>query len=96
MSELENFRKKINEIDENIIRLLAERHKVVLAVGKYKEKADIEVVDLKREQQLREFYAELCTKNGLDIDFVNRLFKMVIMESRRLQETDKAQDQNQP
>ncbi len=49
---LENLRKRINEIDEEIIKLLKERLKVAQTIGKIKESEGFQAFDLNREKEV--------------------------------------------
>ena len=86
MAELKTLRKKINDVDERIIKLLSERQKVVEDIGKLKAKTGVEVIDAQREQELADLYDHLSATYSLEPHFVKQVFKMIILESRRLQQ----------
>lgn len=50
--KLEQYRKKINQIDKNLVDNLNERAKAVLAVKRLKEKEGVPLYDAKREEEL--------------------------------------------
>lgn len=54
MSELEQFRKEIDQIDQELTRLFEKRMETVLKVGAYKKQHDLPVFDEKREKKVIE------------------------------------------
>lgn len=90
MQELEQLRTQIDEIDNELLALLAKRQRVVTKVGEYKQKNKIQVFDAKREEYLYQFHMSLSAKYHLSFDFIKGLFAMIMAESRRTQrEIDK-------
>lgn len=85
MLSIKQLRKKIDKIDTEIIKKLAERKKISKEIGKLKAKIGKQIKDLKREQQLEELYEKLCTRYKLDPAFVKKLFKTIIKNSRNIQ-----------
>ena len=85
MSTLISLRKKIQKIDSQIIKKLAERQQLVREVGSLKNNVGKKVIDVAREQELMQYYENLCNQYGLQVSFIKRLFKMIIVYSRRLQ-----------
>jgi len=84
--EIENLRKRIDEINDNILKLLSEREKICKEMGKIKKQNGLEVRNEKREQgiifKLREGAREL----DLDEEYVEKLFRLMIENSRKIQE----------
>lgn len=54
MSELDDYRDTIDEIDKKITELFEKRMDVVLKVGEYKKKNNLPVLDESREKQVIE------------------------------------------
>ena len=83
--ELEALRRSIDELDGRILQLVAERVKVVLAVGQFKRDNSLAVYDPERERQMLE---RLCSQAPapLDGDTVRRIFERLIDESRRIEQ----------
>ncbi|MFX1340663.1 MAG: prephenate dehydratase [Promethearchaeota archaeon] len=52
MSEIDNNRKKINDIDDKIIDLLSKRGKLVKIIGDIKKKENIEIFQPEREKEI--------------------------------------------
>lgn len=83
--ELEALRRSIDDLDNRILELVAERVRVVLAVGQYKREHNIAVYDPERERKLLD---RLCgqAQHPLDADTVRRIFERLIDESRRIEQ----------
>ena len=81
---IEDWRAKIDELDQRLLKLLSERAEFVLAVGKIKNERNMEVFDPERERQIiRSILRE--NKGPLDEDALRRIFQCVIDECRRLE-----------
>jgi len=52
MNELDNYRQKIDAIDQELTRLFEERLETVLKVGDYKKENQLPILDAIREQEL--------------------------------------------
>lgn len=83
--ELEAFRRSIDDLDQRILQLVAERVKVVLAVGQFKRENNLAVYDPDRERSMLE---RLCSQapDPLDGETVRRIFERLIDESRRIEQ----------
>jgi chorismate mutase len=83
--DLEELRRSIDAVDQNILRLLHERVRLVLAVGEYKRERGMPVYDPARERALLE---RLCkaAEPPLDADTIRRIFERLVDESRRIEQ----------
>jgi chorismate mutase len=83
--ELEALRRSIDDLDGRILQLIAERVRVVLAVGEYKRRNNIAVYDPERERRMLD---RLCSQapHPLDAETVRRIFERLIDESRRIEQ----------
>ena len=81
---IEDWRVEIDKVDAELLRLLNRRAELAARVGESKRRAGLSVCDRGRE---REVVARARRENRgpLDGDAVERLFRAVIRESRRLQ-----------
>lgn len=50
MTELDNYRKEIDEIDQELTALFEKRLETVLKVGEYKKTHDLPILDSSREE----------------------------------------------
>ena len=78
---LEDARKKIDDIDTNIIDLLSKRLSFVSVNERYKLKKNIERKDEKREEEILKNKTYLGAKKGLDDKYIIDLYKRIILES---------------
>lgn len=85
LGELESLRQKINEIDEELVRLFIERMTVTAKVGEYKARENMKIYDPKRERDIIErFIGEVKTE--FDTKYVERFLENLMFLSRGLQE----------
>ncbi len=83
---VDELRKKIDEIDDQVIRLLNERAKAALEIGKLKEQANARIYAPAREKQI---IAQICEKNEgpLPNEAFRAIYKEIISASRSLEKT---------
>ena len=83
--ELEELRRGIDAVDQQILKLLHERVRLVVAVGEFKRERGIAVYDPDRERALLE---RLCgaAEPPLDAETIRRIFERLVDESRRIEQ----------
>jgi chorismate mutase len=83
---IEHWRSEIDEIDAELLRLLNMRARLATKVGVLKRAANIPFCDPERERVVLRRLEEL---NGgpLDQRAIDKIFRRIIRESRRLQAT---------
>ena len=54
MDKLQEYRKEIEEIDQQLFELLCKRMNVSSKIGQYKKEANLPIFDAKREEELKE------------------------------------------
>lgn len=85
-SDLEMLRKRIDDIDAEILRMLSERMKVVAEVSKVKKQNNISVLQINRWNKLLEERMRQAEKLCLDKSFVKDVFEQIHKESVNLQD----------
>ncbi|PWY57625.1 chorismate mutase [Legionella qingyii] len=85
MYTLEELRKKIEQTDANLIEILAKRQELSKQIGILKSKEGKKITDHSREKQLFEYYEHLSKQYHLQEEFINRVFKIIISNSRKVQ-----------
>ncbi|KTC82298.1 chorismate mutase [Legionella cherrii] len=85
MPTLEELRKQIEQADACIIEILAKRQELSKQIGALKSQEGKKVLDRSREKQLFEYYDHLSKQYHLQEEFINRLFKIIISNSRKVQ-----------
>jgi len=83
--ELDELRRAIDDVDGKILHLVAERVRLVLAVGDIKRARNMPVYDADRERRVLERLAADAPP-PLDATTVKRIFERLIDESRRLEQ----------
>lgn len=82
--DIEHWRKEIDDIDAELLRLLNMRARLALKVGALKQAADLPFCDPDRERDvLRRIQQINC--GPLDERAVGKVFRRIIRESRRIE-----------
>ena len=76
-TQLDDFRKQIDKIDNQIVDLLAKRMKVVKKVGQLKKKNNIPVLDKSRWQKV------IKSKKG----FVQKIYNIIHEEALKIEKS---------
>jgi chorismate mutase len=76
-NQISILRKQIDEIDEQIVNLLAERMKVVKKVGVFKKKQNIPPLDANRWQQVLNSKMEKAKSLGLDQEVIKGIYEII-------------------
>ncbi len=82
---MEKYRKKINKVDSEIIKLLAKRRELSREIIRLKNESQSSIRDKVREKELLTQLIELGKKEGLDSEFVKKVFHEIIDDSVKLQ-----------
>ena len=83
---IEKTRKSIDEIDEEILRLLSKRKNLAKEVGKLKESFGLPVFDKKREEEILNKISKKAGELGLNINSVLDIFGAIFQNSRSEQQ----------
>lgn len=84
--KLDGLRNKIDDIDRKIIDLISQRLKVAKKIRKIKNKENIPVTDSKRETEVLLNIHKYSISNGLDYLFTEKLYRLIIRESKKVQQ----------
>ena len=79
-AELLKARSKIDQIDRQLVELLAVRFQLTLQVGLLKADQGLAAFDESREAQKLDELRELCQEQGLDSELIIELFKRIMEE----------------
>ncbi len=85
MERISPLRKKIDEIDEQILRLLKERVDICENIGIIKQEQGIPVKDRHRENEQYTRMTEIASKLGLNPQEVRAVYQGIIAMSIRAQ-----------
>ena len=84
MSRLDDLRRRIDELDEQLVRLLSARAACALEIGREKKAAGLEIYQPSREADVLN-HVQRVNPGPLDDGAIRRLFERVIDEARRLE-----------
>ena len=84
---IEDWRREINALDRELLRLLNQRARVALKVGESKTASGVHLCDHTREREVIERMCE-ANQGPLDDRAIVELFRAIIHESRRIQARD--------
>jgi chorismate mutase-like protein len=84
MNDLDGWRKRIDEIDQQLVKLLNERSRCAVEIGHWKKKLDLPAWQPEREAEI---LRNVVKANGgpLDDAAIRRLFERIIDEARSLE-----------
>ncbi len=80
-TELEEYRKEIDAIDELIIQQMAQRFQISRKIGNYKKRNNLLVLQMSRWENILEQRVKIGTAMGISNDFMTALLKLVHEES---------------
>ncbi len=80
------LRMEINQVDKLLLQTLSKRMDIVKLIAQVKKEKNVAVLQTKRWREVIEKMTKYANAAGLDVEFVNRLFKEVHQESIRHQE----------
>jgi chorismate mutase len=82
--DIETWRKEIDDIDAELLRLLNMRARLALKVGALKQAADLPCCDPERERNVLQRLRDI-NSGPLDERAIGKVFRRIICESRRVQ-----------
>ena len=82
---LQYYRKKLDRITERLIKLIGERDRIVLEIGKAKKSLGLGITDSRREEEVIEKARELAMKKGVDPELVEEIMKVLITHAKKIQ-----------
>jgi len=81
---IDDYRKEINRLDSELLRIFNARADLALKIGEIKKELGLPVYDPEREKRIFEAMTD-ANPGPLEDDAITRLFERVIDESRRLE-----------
>ena len=87
MKEIEDLRRRIDELDEELVKLLNERASCALEIGRLKQQVGMQIYQPHREAEVLKHVQGCTTAMGgpLSPAALARLFERIIDEARRLE-----------
>jgi len=88
---IEDWRRKIDEIDRKLVELFNERSKCAIEIGKIKHAENLNVYDPEREQEVLRRIKE-ANHGPLDNEGLQSLFERIINECRRIEKLEREKE----
>ncbi len=85
MTGLPELRARIDELDRELVRIVAERLAVCDAVAKIKEGSDTPVIQPARVREVVTTRRQWAIDAGIDPDFAEQLFRVLLTETHRIE-----------
>jgi chorismate mutase len=95
MAAIDELRRRIDALDEQLVELLNARANCALAIGEMKQELGLEIYQPDRERDVLR-HVRGANRGPLDSDAIARLFERIIDEARRLERLAKAGGLSQP
>ena len=82
---LEDSRRKIDETDTNIVKLIAERIRIAQEIGEEKKKRGKQIDDKEREKRVWENIKSLARDENISQEVIARIYKEIVTACKRTQ-----------
>jgi|MudIll2142460700_1097286.scaffolds.fasta_scaffold03187_6 chorismate mutase len=86
MEDIQKLRKKIDEIDEHILRLLGERSEICRSIGLLKKDNGLPITDTIRENEVYSNIKSKAPDFGLEPEQVEAIFRQIVNMCSNIQE----------
>ena len=83
--KLEDSRRKIDETDTNIVKLIAERIRIAQEIGEEKKKRGKQIDDKEREKRVWENIKSLARDENISQEVIARIYKEIVTACKRTQ-----------
>ncbi|MFH0874319.1 MAG: chorismate mutase [archaeon] len=83
--DIEELRKEIDSIDNKIISLLSKRKHLIKKIAETKKELHKPIFDREREAQLLKRIKALSKEEGLDKDYIQSIYEIILKDSREKQ-----------
>jgi chorismate mutase len=78
MQEIKQLRKRIDQVDEQILQSLSERAEICRSIGLVKEKHGIPIQDYPRENDVYAHIREKAAELGLDPSHMEAVYRQIV------------------
>jgi chorismate mutase len=85
IKDIARLRKKVDEIDDEIINLLGKRQSMVKSIGKIKKFNGVEILSAARERQILKRILLNGEKKKVDLELIDRIYRVIFKNSRKVQ-----------
>jgi 4-amino-4-deoxychorismate mutase len=85
MDSLEKFRREIDSLDAQLVKVIARRLDVCRQVAGFKKESSIPMMQPERIEQVKHRCIKLGVSQGIDPNFVAELYNLIIRETCKLE-----------
>jgi chorismate mutase len=86
MDELQKLRKRVDEVDDQILKALSERAKICKAIGDIKKKQGLAVRDSSRENEVYQRVKDKSSKFALAPAQIEAVYREIVNMCSKVQE----------
>lgn len=86
LSHIQSLRSDINALDASLLRILGQRFSATREIGMIKVSIGMPVTDIVREHQLQAMRKIIAEEAGLDAEFCEELFALILKQSKKEQD----------
>ena len=86
MQDIQKLRKRIDEIDEQILRFLGERSEICRSIGLLKKENEMPITDAIRESEVFSNVRGKAVDFGLDADQAEAIYRQIVNMCSSVQE----------
>jgi chorismate mutase len=80
--DIEKLRREINNVDQELVSLLAKRFQLTSQIGAIKREKGLKVFDKNREQEILEKWLQV---SDLEPEFLKNILNLILSESKKRQ-----------
>jgi len=85
---IQDLRVKIDQLDEELIRILSARFSLVEEIGNLKVASALGVVDLERKARVLARFQMMASESNLSAEFTEKLYELIHGEAVRRQASE--------
>lgn len=90
MSTIDELRGRIDAIDAEVVKLIGERIRTAETIGQEKKKSGKQIEDVEREKRVIEGVRRIATRENLNPEVVEKIYRQVIAVTKRTEEVQVA------
>ncbi len=94
MENIKQLRKRVDEVDEQILESLSQRVEICRSIGLVKEKNEIPIQDFPRENNVYAHIREKAVTLGLDPSHVEAIYRQIVNMCSAVQDLKNVRNEN--
>jgi chorismate mutase len=94
MENIRQLRKKVDEVDEQILQSLSQRAEICRSIGLVKDKHGFSIQDFPRENDVYAHIREKAVELGLDSSHVEAIYRQIVNMCSAVQASKNVRNEN--